>query len=554
VRARGDRAEVGSTSGQARPGALAQASELVVVLVAYVLSARLGLTLAPVSGFATLVWPPTGIAVAALLLRGVRLWPAVMLGALVANVWTGASFWAAAAIAIGNTLEAILAVTLLTRVRPFHLDLDRLVDVLALVALAAGISTMVSATVGAAVLRSAGSAQAGHVAETWRAWWVGDALGVLVVAPVLLTWRGLGELTLSARRILEALALAVAAVGLSCFVFLLGPPSDPTPFRQAHILFPVLIWAAIRFGPRGGTATILLTSVFAVWGTLAGHGPFSGERPDLSLLKLQIFMAVASITALVLAATSMERREALAAEQELLAIVSHDMKNPLGALRLGARNLLNQPSGELGPRSRRHGEFIARCAQRLDSLIRNVLDTATIRTGHLSLVKAPQDLSALLHEAVDTFRPLADEKSQALRVEVPPSLPLDADRERLLQVLSNLLANAVKFTPREGSITARAWLQDGWVQCSISDDGPGIPPDALQRVFEPYWSGQSSTGTGLGLSIVKSLVEAHGGTTFVQSEPGMGTTIGFRVPATSGESATPGLLTRRVLSRGPKPG
>ena len=541
-------------AGQARRSTPGQVLALVVVLVAYVLSARLGLTLAPVSGFATLVWPPTGIALAALLLGGVRLWPAVMLGAVVANAWTGASFWVATAIGIGNTLEAVLAVALLTRVARIHLGLDRLVDVLALVILAAALSTTVSATLGVAVLDAAGLVQPGHVMETWRVWWVGDALGDLVVAPVLLTWRSLGALTLSTRRILEGLALVVTAVALSCFVFLLGPPLDPTPFRQAHILFPVLIWAAVRFGPRGGTATLLLVSVFAIWGSLFGHGPFGGDTPNLSLLKLQIFMAVASITALVLAAASTERMEALKAEQELLAIVSHDMRNPLGALRLGARQLLAQPPNELGPQARKHGEFIARCARRMESLMGNVLDAATIRTGHLSLVREPQDLSALIQDAADTFRPLAEEKSQALTVEVPPQLGVDGDRERLLQVLSNLLGNAVKFAPAGGTIAVRASVAGGWVQCSISDDGPGIDPDELHRVFEPYWSGESSKGTGLGLSIVKGIVEAHGGTTAVRSEPGKGTTIGFRLPLVSAEPAVPGLVVPRLLSRGPKPG
>lgn len=540
-------------AGPAKGSLLAHAAELTILLFAYALSARLGLAIAPLSGFATLVWPPTGIALAALLLRGVRLWPAVMLGALGANLWNGGSFWVAAGIAVGNTLEALLGMALLTRVARIHLALDRLVDVLALVLLAAGLSTTVSATIGVAVLSLAGIAQPGHVLETWRAWWVGDALGDLVVAPVLLTWSAPWGPGASARRGLEALALAVALVGISCFVFLLGP-ADPTEFRQAHVLFPVLIWAAVRFGPRGGTAAILLVSVFAIWGTLFGHGPFAGETPERSLLTLQIFMAVASVTVLVLAAASMERTEALNAEQELLAIVSHDMKNPLGALRLGARNLLGQPPGELGPQARRNGEFIARCAQRMESLIGNILDTATIRTGHLSLVRAPQDLGALINEAVDTFRMLADEKSQVLRLEVPPSLPVNGDRERLLQVLSNLLANAVKFAPEKGTITTRAWVTDGWVHCSVSDDGPGIEPGELERVFDPYWTGRTSRGTGLGLSIVKGIVEAHGGETFVQSEPRIGTTIGFRLPAPSGEEVGREALIPRVLSGGPKPG
>ena len=177
----------------------------------------------------------------------------------------------------------------------------------------------------------------------------------------------------------------------------------------------MLIWAAIRFGPRGGTATILLVSVFAIWGTLVGHGPFVGQTLELSLPQAADLHGGGGITALVLAAASAERREALKAEQELLAIVSHDMKNPLGALRLGARHLLKQPPVGARPRARKHGEFIARCARRMESLIGNVLDAATIRTGHLSLVREPQDLSALIQDAAETFLPLAEEKSQTLR-------------------------------------------------------------------------------------------------------------------------------------------
>ncbi|HEY3587997.1 MAG TPA: HAMP domain-containing sensor histidine kinase, partial [Myxococcaceae bacterium] len=168
--------------------------------------------------------------------------------------------------------------------------------------------------------------------------------------------------------------------------------------------------------------------------------------------------------------------------------------------------------------------------------------------------RGPQDLSALIREAADTFRMLAEEKSQVLQEDVPPSLPVDGDRERLLQVLSNLLANAVKFAPTEGTITTRAWATDGWVHCSVSDDGPGIAPDELEHVFDPYWSGEAARGTGLGLTIVKGIVEAHGGGIFVQSAPSIGTTIGFRLPGGSGKAAPRGVLMQRMLPRRPKPG
>ena len=380
---------------------------------------------------------------------------------------------------------------------------------------------------------------------------VGDALGDLVVAPVVLTWRSFGGLTLSARRILEGLALVVTAVALSCFVFLLGPPLDPTPFRQAHILFPVLIWAAVRFGPRGGTATILLVSVFAIWGSLVGHGPFVGDTPDLSLLKLQIFMAVASITALVLAAASTERVEALKAEQELLAIVSHDLKNPLGALRLGARQLLRHPGGarSSGPQARR--------VHRPVCPANGIPDGQLAGCGHdpdrppvpLSRAAGPERA----HPGRRRYLPPAG--GGEVTVAHGGGAATAAGGRRLgavLQVLSNLLGNAVKFAPAEGTITVRASVADGWVQCSISDDGPGIGPDELHRVFEPYWSKESSKGPAWGCRLSRASSRRMAGRRRPE-RAGEGTTIGFRLPLVSGEAAAPGRWFRACCRAGPGP-
>jgi signal transduction histidine kinase len=542
-------AEPHPIAGQVKLEVFANLSELIVLFLVYVVSARLGLMMGAVSGFAALVWPPTGIALAALLVRGFRLWPAVTLGAVAANMLTGASLWVAFGIGIGNTLEAILAVYLLKRFAHFRPGLDRLVDIVALVTLAAGLSTLVSATIGVFALQAGGIVQPGHLGETWRAWWVGDALGDLVVAPVLLTWSSPGGAsTRSLRRVLEAVGLILVAVAMTYFLFLFGPPLDPAPSRQAYVLFPVLMWAAIRFGPRGVTATVLVVSIIAIWGTLLDRGPFARETLDLSLLKLQVFMAVAIITSLVLAAAISERKEALRAEEELLAIVSHDLKNPLGALQISANHLLKLPPSELGPNARKQGEAIERSAHRLGSLITNLLDDATIRGGHLLLLREPQDFTGLIDDAAETIRPMLDEKSQILRLEVPPPVRVNGDRERILQVLSNLLGNAVKFAPAKGHITVQVAARDGWAHCSISDDGPGIEPDKLDHVFEPYWSGDSGKGTGLGLSIAKGIVEAHGGKTTVQSKPGMGTTIAFTLPLASEAPSAPALSIAKLFS------
>src|SRR5689334_14905468 len=176
----------GTTIGSMR-GDRALILELVGLTVAYIGAAKLGLMMDAVSGFATLVWPASGLSLAALLLLGTRLWPAIAMGAFLTNLWIGAHPLVAAGIAVGNTLEALVGVALFRYVPGLSLAFDRMRDALALIAMALA-STTVGATVGVLSLAAGGILAPGSGAETWRAWWVGDALGDLVVAPLLLVW------------------------------------------------------------------------------------------------------------------------------------------------------------------------------------------------------------------------------------------------------------------------------------------------------------------------------------------------------------------------------
>ncbi|HET9386600.1 MAG TPA: MASE1 domain-containing protein [Gemmatimonadales bacterium] len=277
----------------------------------YVAVARLGLQLDPVSRFATFVWPPTGLSLAALLLFGSRLWPGVALGAVVANVLTGAPLLVAGGIAVGNTLEALIGASALSRIPRFRRGLDRVVDVLALIGVALA-SSLVSATIGVARLSLGGVLAAGQGAATWMAWWQGDVLGDLVVAPFLLTWVSAPWYRLTTRRAAEAVALGVAILGASWFL-LSGsavPATGLSAFRQPTTLLPLLIWAGLRFGTQGASAATLLVSAVAIWSTALGHGPFI--RPELhdSLAVLQAFMSVVAVTFLVMGAVTAERRRA----------------------------------------------------------------------------------------------------------------------------------------------------------------------------------------------------------------------------------------------------
>ena len=305
---------------------LAYTGELVALAALYFGAARIGLAMDAVGGFATLVWPPTGIALAALLLRGHRLWPGVMIGAWVANFLTGASFPVALGIATGNTLEAVLAAYALRRLSGYRTSLDRLRDVLALIVLAAMLSTMVSATVGVTSLYLGGILPPAQIGEAWRAWWLGDLISDLLVAPAILVWASAPRVRPPPLRIVEAVALGVLVLTVLFVVFGRPMTERGAVFQYPYLVFPPLVWAALRFDQRGAASTTLAVAILAVWATAIGHGPF--VRPQLveGLLGLQTFLGITAATFLVLGATMAERRlaiydaQAAVAEQQRLLV------------------------------------------------------------------------------------------------------------------------------------------------------------------------------------------------------------------------------------------
>ncbi len=278
--------------------------QLIVVAAAYFGAAKLGLALAFVADQVSPVWPPTGIALAAVLLLGRRVWPAVFLGALVANATAHEPLATAVGIATGNTLEALAGAWLLRRIG-VRVGLDRPRDALALVGGAAVLSPMVAATVGVASLCLGGVQPWRQFGSLWWLWWMGDALGDLVVAPLILVWGSAAAF--DHRRLPEAIALLAAVAGLTLTIFAgrLGMPATGYPLH--YMIFPLVVWAALRFGQHGTTAVTFCTAVVAIWSTVHGWGPFVAATPNQSLVLLQLFMAVVAVTALPFGAAIVER-------------------------------------------------------------------------------------------------------------------------------------------------------------------------------------------------------------------------------------------------------
>ncbi len=288
---------------------------VLVLAGVYFVAAKLGLSLGFLAEQVSAVWPPTGIALAAVLLLGYRVWPGIALGAFLANATANEPILTACGIAAGNTLEALLGAWLLKRLVGFDNALERVKDVIGLILLAAALSTMVSATIGVTSL-CLGLVNLPGVERTinwsdfgslWWTWWLGDAIGALVVAPVLLTW-GSGGGNRVRQRPAEAVALILGLVAASWLAFLSGFTTGLGGASLAYLVFPFVIWAALRFGQPGTTAVTVVAASVTIWATLNSMGPFGGLPIHERLLLLQVFMGVVACTSLLLGAALSERR------------------------------------------------------------------------------------------------------------------------------------------------------------------------------------------------------------------------------------------------------
>jgi len=225
-------------------------------------------------------------------------------------------------------------------------------------------------------------------------------------------------------------------------------------------------------------------------------------------------------------------RASLRARDEMVGVVSHDLRNPVAAVKMLSRALLRVPES-VGSQARASIELIAQAAEQMEALIRDLLDVNRLDAGKLVISPVPVDPSVLLTDSLQTLRPLVEEKVISLDLQIETALPrVMADRERIQQALSNLVGNAIKFSPPGSKIVVVARGEVDDVIISVLDSGKGIAAEHLPRVFDRYWQSSRTDrqGAGLGLAIAKGIVEAHGGRIWIESRPGEGTTASFTLP------------------------
>lgn len=533
------------------------------MLAVYVAAGKLGLALAIIHKSASPVWPPTGIALAALLVLGYRIWPAILVGAFLVNV-TEESIATSLAIAVGNTLEGLLAAFLVNRFAGGAMVFARAPDILRFIVLAL-LSCTVSATIGVTSLALAGSAEWPRYGSIWLTWWLGDATGALTVAPALILWGQNRAVRWPRSQALEGLLLLLTTILVGLLVFNSGLLfREAMNYPVAFVTLPATIWAAYRFGPREAATLILVLSGIATWGTLGGDGPFAVGSQNESLLLLQAFLATVAGSSLTLAAVVAERRrveeerqqllqaehrargdaeEANRAKDEFLAMLSHELRTPLNAM-LGWATLLR--TGRLDAPAQGHAlEVIERNVKLQTKLIDDLLDVSRIVAGKLRIDRHPIELAPVVESAVEAARPTAAAKSIRLELSMDSATGrVSGDAARLQQIVSNLVSNAVKFTDGGGRVSVWLGRVGAHVHIRVSDTGKGIAPELLPRIFERFHQAESAStrlhgGLGLGLAIVRQLVELHGGRVGVESPgAGKGATFTVELPVATAESSS----------------
>ncbi len=345
---------------RAKPSRLHFMGIVLALATGYVVAAKLGLMLALVHPSATAVWPPTGMALAAFLILGYRVWPGIFLGAFLANQLTFGSILTSLGIATGNTLEGLVGAYLMNRYAHGQHAFCSAQGVLKFAALAGLISTAISATFGVTSLAAGGHASWINYPSIWMTWWLGNVAGNLLVAPTLVLWSQRPQMQWNRDQAGEAALSMVVLLGMGLTLFTDVVPGTIKNYPLVFLVVASLVWVAARFSERDTVTATFLLSGIAIWGTLKGSGPFTRESPNESLLVLQSFLALIGVMSLALAASISEQKRAEAAVRD-----AHDALEQKVSARTSDLSAANREL-EKEVAERRHTE--ARLHERTDAL------------------------------------------------------------------------------------------------------------------------------------------------------------------------------------------
>ncbi|QCP48984.1 sensor histidine kinase [Trinickia violacea] len=531
-----------------------------MVALAYYAGAKIGLAYAVVGGAVSLVWPSSGIALVALLAMGFAVAPGIAIGSFLANLSGGVPAGAAALIGIGSMIGALTAALLLKRAARFQITLDRIRDVLAFIGLAAVVSTAVSALFGVTALRGAGLVPPAEYGAAFLKWWLGDMMGVLVVAPPLFSFLAYSNPVRSARQTVEACGLAIATLWVSHLIFGAPQLAGHGYYPAALAVFPFAIWAALRFDHLGINTTTLVVSVVAIWGTTHGTGPFAAESAVDSLVRWCTFANVLAITGLLLVAARAQEKRAhrllqashielerrVEERTEDLQKTNNELKEEMAQRRLLEEELIRIGDQQqkligrelhdgLGQHLTSLGLYCAAMNQKLHAQGHPAsADAATI----VELVKQASSMTRRIAHGLDpvamehgglvaALKGLAETARTLNGVDCTLRIAPDVDlvdplmQINLYRAAQEAVSNALKYS-HGSSIWIDLQQADGLQTLSISDDGAGVDQEDMERA------------SGLGLHNLRHRASLLGGSCAVTRNGMGGTTVAISYPQPEG--------------------
>ncbi|MDP2602562.1 MAG: MASE1 domain-containing protein [Deltaproteobacteria bacterium] len=565
------------------------AAALATLTVVYFCAGKFGLSLAFFHPSASPVWPASGIALAALLLWGYRLWPAVFLGAFLVNISTHGTIATSLGIATGNTLAPLLGAWLTRRFANGPKAFERARDIFKFVLLAAMLSTAFGATVGATSLSLGGFSPWEHYQTVWLTWWFGNMAGDLILTPLLVIWVAQVPPRLTVERIPEVFCLLAATFAIGSLIFVGGLSSG-----LKYLALPPLVWAAFRFGAHGTAISAFVITALALMGTMKTLAPFPTPNPNLSLLLMQIFVATITVTALVLAAVVSERTRAETALQNAkaeLTRANEDLEKRVrqrtddleransallqkfaeekkleqqlhqtqkmesvgtlaGGIAHDFNNILNIIKGYASLLSlERDGDHdLTHCLKIIDATVDR--GAATVQQLLTVARKSERSFAAVDFNAL--LEGLKDQLAKSFPPTIETTLQLDsdlypvlADPNQIHQALLNICLNARDAMPEGGKLVICTGKIFGakllerftgakerpYAFITVSDTGTGMDEATRSRAFEPFFTTREvGQGSGLGLSVAYGIVSDHGGFLDVTSEPNRGTTVHVYLP------------------------
>jgi signal transduction histidine kinase len=517
-------------------------SKIIALAFVYLLVAKLGLKLATVYPSATPVWPGTGVALAAFLVLGYQFWPGVFLGAFFANLLTAGSAATSLAIASGNTLEGLLGAFLVSKYANGRGTFRRPEDIFKFALLAGGLATTVSATLGTASLFVAGFTRGLPQSRIWLTWWLGDLVGALVITPCLVLWATRTPGPRSLRQRLHG-AFGLCSLLFAGFMLFGGVlPQGARDYPLAFLSIPLIVWATFHLRPHEAATAVIAFSGIAIWGTLRGFGQFVTADPNLSLLLLQTFVAVASMTSLVISVAVSERnkieqalRDGKAGLEKTVAERTAELEQQLKEKKQ-AEAALHDLSAQLLQIKDEEGRRIARelhdgTAQTLAMSCMNLdMIQAETQNHNPKLAKLASDTAHLVRGVLNETRtisyllhpPLLDEMGlpSALgayvdgfreRSGIAVNLSVARDLERfspevetaVFRVIQECLTNVHRHS-KSASAAIRLEHTGAHIAVQVSDEGEGIPADKLDKIY-------SSGVTGVGLRGMRERITSLGG-------------------------------------------